>query len=75
MPPCSGVVDDNILAEVVLTIHGRLLLLLLLAGEVHESAGDRLELVRLDECVLVFTDPSAAESVDWIPDRRRPVLG
>jgi hypothetical protein len=69
----SVVLDEDVLAEVVLSIQGRSLLMM--AGEVYESAHDRLRLVRLDESVLVFTDPLAAESVDWIPERRRPALG
>jgi hypothetical protein len=63
----SVVVDEGVLAEVVLSIRGRRLLLM--AGEVYESGHGRLQFVRLDESVLVFTDPLAAESVDWIPDR------
>jgi hypothetical protein len=69
----STFLDEEVLAEVVLHIQGRPLLLM--AGELYESAQDRLVFTRFDESVLVFTDPSAAESVDWIPDRRPQTLG
>lgn len=59
----SVVIDEGVVAEVVLFINGRPLLLM--AGEVYEVGRKQLRLVRLDESVLVFTDLSAAESVDW----------
>ena len=64
----STFLDDDVLAEVVLHIQGRPLLLM--AGELHESMRGQLALVRGDESVLVFTDPSAADSVAWVPERR-----
>ncbi|MEH1013443.1 hypothetical protein V6U90_10050 [Micromonospora sp. CPCC 206060] len=63
----SPLVEHGVLAEVTLYIDGRPLLLI--AGEVQESPQDQLLLHRLDESVLVFTDPAAAASLDWIPDR------
>lgn len=69
----STFLDEEVLAEVVLHIQGRPLLLM--AGELYESAQDRLVFTRCDESVLVFTDPSAAESVDWIPERRQLTQG
>jgi hypothetical protein len=66
----STFVDEGVLAEVVLRIQGRPLLLM--AGELYESGkGPLLSFVRLDESVLAFTDPSAADSVAWVPARRR----
>jgi hypothetical protein len=65
----SVVIDEGVLAEVILCIRGRPVLLM--AGEVYEAGRDRLRLVRLDESVLVFTDLSAAESADWHPQRLR----
>ncbi|MEU4240494.1 hypothetical protein [Actinoplanes sp. NPDC026619] len=65
----SVLLDEELLAEVVLRIHGQPVLLM--AGEVYESAENRLSLVALDESVLVFTDPSAAESSEWVPKQRR----
>jgi hypothetical protein len=69
----STYVDEEALAEVVLHIRGRPLLLM--AGELYESAQERLVFTRCDESVLVFTDPSAAESVDWVPERRELTQG
>ncbi|MFD0973036.1 hypothetical protein ACFQ3X_30935, partial [Plantactinospora endophytica] len=63
----------EILAEVVLHVQGRSLLLM--AGELYESAQQRLVFTRCDESVLVFTDLSAAESVDWVPERRELTQG
>lgn len=65
----STVLDGGVLAEVVLHVGGRPLLLM--AGELHESMRGRLIFTRGDESVLVFTDPAAAASVDWVPDRAR----
>jgi hypothetical protein len=69
----STFLDEEVLAEVVLHIQGRPLLLM--AGELYESAQERLVFTRCDESVLVFTDPSAAESVDWVPERRGLIQG
>jgi hypothetical protein len=60
--------DVGVLAEVVLRVQGRPLLLI--AGEMHEDIQARLVFTRCDESVLVFTDPLAAESLDWVPERR-----
>ena len=43
--------------------------LLLIAGEVWEERGDALSFHRFDESVLAFTDPSAADRINWIPPR------
>ncbi|MBB3100384.1 hypothetical protein FHR83_008106 [Actinoplanes campanulatus] len=64
----SAFLDDGVLAEVVLQIQGRPLLLM--AGELRESMQGSLVFTRRDESVLVFTDPSTATSVDWVPERR-----
>ncbi|MFC4017076.1 hypothetical protein ACFOW4_03850 [Micromonospora sp. GCM10011542] len=69
----STFLDEEVLAEVVLHIQGRPLLLM--AGELYEFAQERLVFTRCDESVLVFTDPSAAESVDWVPERRELTQG
>ncbi|GIG93371.1 hypothetical protein Pen02_83070 [Plantactinospora endophytica] len=69
----STFLDEEILAEVVLHVQGRPLLLM--AGELYESAQQRLVFTRCDESVLVFTDLSAAESVDWVPERRELTQG
>jgi hypothetical protein len=59
---------EDVLAEVVLKIQDRPLLLM--AGELAESLQGRLTFVRYDESVLAFTDPSEAELVAWVPERR-----
>ncbi|XVV09809.1 hypothetical protein ACQP2X_33840 [Actinoplanes sp. CA-131856] len=69
----STVLDQEVVAEVVLRIGGRQLLLM--AGELHEGMQGRLVFTRFDESVLAFADPSAAESVDWVPGRGRRRLG
>lgn len=56
--------DEGTLARVALTIDGRDLLLI--AGEVYETWAGTLEVHRLDGSVLVFTDPSDAETVHWM---------
>lgn len=60
--------DEGVLAEVLLVIGGRPLLLM--AGELYETWTDDLEFHRLDESVLVFTDPAAAELISWSTPRR-----
>lgn len=60
--------DDGVLAEVLLVLGGRPLLLM--AGELYETWTDELEFHRLDESVLVFPDPAAAELISWITPRR-----
>ncbi|MFI6099493.1 hypothetical protein ACIA8G_28385 [Lentzea sp. NPDC051213] len=60
--------DEGQLAEVLLVIGGRPLLLM--AGELYETWEDELEFHRLDESVLAFTDPAAAERVPWTPSRQ-----
>ena len=65
----STYLDEEVLAEVVLHIRGRPLLLM--AGELYESAQERLVFTRCDESVRVFTNRSAAESVNWVPERRK----
>ncbi|MFI5932868.1 hypothetical protein [Actinoplanes sp. NPDC051494] len=62
--------DEDQLAEVLLRVRGRPLLML--AGEVYEQMDGRLTFARLDESVLVFTDPAAADSVVWGTARRSP---
>ncbi|GIE86007.1 hypothetical protein [Actinoplanes regularis] len=69
----SAFLDDDVLAEVLIRIQGRSLLLM--AGEVYEQWDGGLSFVRHDESVLVFTDPSAAESIDWLPERRKRDFG
>ncbi|ATY12221.1 hypothetical protein CU254_18410 [Amycolatopsis sp. AA4] len=59
--------EEDVLAEVDLRVGGQPLHLV--AGELEEC-GPRLSFVRLDESVLVFTDPAAAERVNWSTPRR-----
>ncbi|MHA3702906.1 hypothetical protein ACXR2U_12080 [Jatrophihabitans sp. YIM 134969] len=59
-------IDDDVVAEVLLGVAGREVLLL--AGEVEPTRGGGLEFVRCDESVLVFDDPAVADTVSW----RRP---
>ncbi|MFE3177725.1 hypothetical protein ACFXI3_39305 [Amycolatopsis sp. NPDC059235] len=54
--------EEGVLAEVDLRVGGRPLVLV--AGELIED-WTRLVFNRLDESVLVFTDPAAAERVEW----------
>jgi hypothetical protein len=56
--------DEGTLARIALTIDGRDLLLV--AGEVYETWSGVLDVHRLDESVLVFTDPAEAETVRWL---------
>ncbi|MDT7787170.1 MAG: hypothetical protein QOF58_5589 [Pseudonocardiales bacterium] len=60
-------VGSSVVAEVLLTIGGRPLLLM--AGEASETWGDELRFIWLDESVLVFTDPAAADLVPWASPR------
>ncbi|MCX2947474.1 hypothetical protein [Lentzea sp. NEAU-D7] len=60
--------DEDVLAEVLLEIGGRPLLLM--AGELYETWTDELDFHRLDESVLAFTDPEAAGRISWNPARR-----
>lgn len=55
------------IAEVRVRIGGRDLLLM--AGEIEETWTERLRYVRGDLSVLVFTDPAAADGIDWYPPR------
>ncbi|WP_041832153.1 hypothetical protein [Actinoplanes sp. N902-109] len=59
--------DDCVVAEVRFHIGDRELLLI--AGELREDWSGRFEWYRLDESVLVFTDPGAAEALQWVPRR------
>ncbi|WP_406632741.1 hypothetical protein [Amycolatopsis sp. WGS_07] len=59
--------EEGVLAEVELRVGGRPLVLV--AGEFVEC-GRMLSLNRLDESVLVFTDPAAAERVEWSTPQR-----
>jgi hypothetical protein len=59
--------DDDVIAEVRLRIAD--LELLLVAGESYEDWPGELEWRRLDESVLVFTDPGEAEELRWVPRR------
>lgn len=54
------IVEARIIAEVMLEIDSQPLLLI--AGQVHPPLDDMFCFSRLDDSVLVFTDPSAAES-------------
>lgn len=54
--------EEGVLAEVDLRVGGRPLVLV--AGELIED-WTRVVFSRLDESVLVFTDPAAAERVEW----------
>lgn len=71
----TGRIDDvtvrlehDVPAEVLLSIGSRPLLLL--AGEAYEDWGDNLYFCRLDESVLAFTDPAAADTIPWRGDPR-----
>ncbi len=59
--------DTGDLAEVLLTVGGKPLLLM--AGEIHPTWTDELRFVRGDEEVLVFTEPGDADALPWIPRR------
>lgn len=59
--------DDDLIAEVSLRVGDRDLLLL--AGEAEQGPSGQLAWHRLDESVLLFTDPGEAEKVRWIPAR------
>ncbi|WP_439656239.1 hypothetical protein ACSHWB_27840 [Lentzea sp. HUAS TT2] len=60
--------DEGVVAEVSLMVGGRPLLLI--AGELYETWTDDLEFHRLDESVLAFTDPGAADRVAWTTPRQ-----
>ena len=60
--------DEGVVAEVLLVIGGRPLLLI--AGELYETWTDDLEFHRLDESVLAFTDLGAADRVAWTTSRQ-----
>ncbi|MEU3642628.1 hypothetical protein AB0E59_04530 [Lentzea sp. NPDC034063] len=60
--------EHDVLAEVLLVVGGRPLLLM--AGELHETGTGGLEFHRLDESVLAFTAPAAADRVAWNTSRR-----
>jgi hypothetical protein len=59
--------DDGLIAEVSLLVGDRELLLV--AGEAEEQPSGQLVWHRLDESVLVFTDPDEVERVRWVPVR------
>ncbi|NUT92809.1 MAG: hypothetical protein HOY78_12385 [Saccharothrix sp.] len=59
---------DGVLAEVHLRIGGQPLLLV--AGELEETREGGLVFRRLDESVLVFTDPAAVDRAPWTTSRR-----
>ncbi len=59
--------EHDVIAEVVLRIGAHELLLM--AGEPEENWSGRLTWRRLDESVLVFTDPARADDVSWTPER------
>lgn len=59
---------EGVLAEVHLRIGGQPLLLV--AGELEETWEGELLFNRLDESVLVFTDPAAVERAPWTSPRR-----
>ena len=56
-----------LVAEVLLRIVGHDVLLM--AGEPYEGQNGQLVWHRLDESVLVLTDPAGADDVSWIPER------
>ena len=58
------VVEEGTLSRIALDVGGRDLLLV--AGEVYETWTDELEVHRLDESVLLFTDPADAQKVRWL---------
>ena len=60
--------DEGVLAEVLLEVGGRPLLLM--AGELYETWRDELEFHRLEESVLAFTDPAAAGRISWTTPRQ-----
>ena len=62
-------VESGSIAEVFLRIGGADLLVL--AGEVLERNDGGFDMNRLDESVLVFSDPSQADAVTWRPARQR----
>ncbi|GAA3006666.1 hypothetical protein [Actinokineospora diospyrosa] len=55
--------ETGLLAEVHLVIGGNLLALV--SGEVIERGNGTVDIVRLDECVLVFTNPDDIDRVPW----------
>jgi hypothetical protein len=60
--------DEGVVAEVLLRIGGQPLLLM--AGEAYETWEDGLAFHRLDESVLAFTDPAAADQIPWSTPRQ-----
>ncbi|WP_181771018.1 hypothetical protein [Amycolatopsis pittospori] len=59
--------DEDVLAEAHLRIGGRPLVLL--AGELEEHYTGELIFQRLDESVLAFLDPAAADRLPWNTSR------
>jgi hypothetical protein len=60
-------VDNGVVAEVHLRIGAQPLLLI--AGEVDETLAGELLFHRLEESILAFIDPTAAEHVPWTTPR------
>ncbi|OWY59647.1 hypothetical protein B7486_73450 [cyanobacterium TDX16] len=65
--PRDSVVPYPLVGEVELTVAGRSVLLV--AGEVYAGQEGRFVLGWLDESVLLFTDPGAADRLSWRPER------
>jgi len=55
--------DRGDIGEVLLQVDGQEVLLV--AGEIYETPGERLEYHAADESVLVFTDLAAADAITW----------
>ena len=60
-------------AEVRIVIDGAAVLLV--AGEVSETSPVTAQVIWLDESVLVFSQPDAADTVEWFPERTPIALG
>jgi hypothetical protein len=59
--------DEGTVAEVAVSIGD--VTLLLIAAELYELNDGSLEWHRLDESVAVFTEPSEADKIKWLPPR------
>ncbi|GAB5520216.1 MAG: hypothetical protein RhofKO_24670 [Rhodothermales bacterium] len=55
--------SSGVIAEVVLNIEGQDILLV--AGEIYEMWDGGVEFARLDESILLFPDPKAAQLIEW----------
>jgi hypothetical protein len=61
--------EQGDIAEVLLSVSGAPLLLM--AAEMSETSPTTIRYISDDESVLVFTDPIAADRLDWMPQRPR----